>query len=255
MWQQQTQLVDPHATSHTVPDYHAQASPDCDVSCIPVAVLVHDDIPVAELLVYTPSDSDPLKLTSRAPKLSPNTLTQLLPLTALSISPYDAIAPSKLYPTICVPVTVDEDLSKLSADDRLDELITSFMQRCESYDSTSSGSSCSTPSCFSSNTSDSEDSSHKGSSRSRAGGQLSAAKTELTKKSRPKCRIPLTKYQKPILQKYKDSKQLVMPDGETYQGEYVPKGPELEDLTRRTGLTESQVRGSLQTAATLPGLD
>jgi hypothetical protein len=253
-----------------VPVYHAQASPDCDVSCIPVAVLVHDDIPIAELLVYTPSDSDPLKLTSRAPKLSPNTLTQLLPLTALSISPYDTTAPSKLYPTNCVPVyepTVDDDLSKLSADDRLDELIASFMrtqnlrveppdlQRCESYDSTSSGSSCSTPSCFSSNTSDSEDSSHKGSSRSRAGGQLSAAKTELTKKSRPKCRIPLTKYQIPILQNYKESKKLVMPDGETYQGEYVPKGPELEDLTRRTGLTESQVRGSLQTAATLPGLD
>jgi hypothetical protein len=51
------------------------------------------------------------------------------------------------------------------------------------------------------------------------------------------------------LEKYKDSKKLVMPDAETYQGEYVPKGPELEDLTRRTGLTASQVRSSLQTAA------
>jgi hypothetical protein len=143
----------------------------------------------------------------------------------------------------------------LNADDiRMDELIID-LQRCESFGSSASGSSCSTPGCFSSNTSDSEDSSHQGSSRSRAGGQLSAAKTELTKTSRPKRRIPLIDYQKPILQKYKDSKKLVMPDGETYQGDYVPKGPELEDLTRRTGLTVSQVRGSLQTAATLPGLD
>ena len=46
-----------------------------------------------------------------------------------------------------------------------------------------------------------------------------------------------------------------MPDGETYQGDYVPKGPERKDLTRRTGLTVSQVRSYLQTAATLPGLD
>ena len=201
---QQTQLVDPHATSHMVPDYHAQASTDYDVSCIhAVAVLVHDDIPIAKLL--------------------------------------------------------DEgDWPNLSADDILmAELITSLtqsdecldLQRCESYGSISSGSSCSTPSCFSSNTSDSEDSSHKGSSRSRAGGQLSAAKTELTKNSRPKSRILLTANQKPILEKYKDSKKLVMPDAETYQGEYVPKGPELEDLTRRTGLTASQVRSSLQTAA------
>ncbi len=70
-------------------------------------------------------------------------------------------------------------------------------------------------------------------------------------------RKPLTVNQRAILWKYKDSKKLVMPDGETYQGDYVPKGPERKDLTRRTGLTMSQVRSSssLQTAATLPGLD
>ena len=205
-WPQQTQLVDPHATSHMVPDYHAQASPDCNVSCIPVAVLVPDDIPLVH-------DDIPI-----AKLLDEGDLLNAIP----------------------------------SADDIMAELIMSFitdLQRCESYDSISSGSSCSTPGCFSSNTSDSEDSSHQGSSRSRAWGQLSAAKTELTKNSRPKSRILLTANQKPILEKYKDSKKLVMPDAETYQGEYVPKGPELEDLTRRTGLTASQVRSSLQTAA------
>ncbi len=64
-------------------------------------------------------------------------------------------------------------------------------------------------------------------------------------------RKPLTANQRAILRKYKDSKKLVMPDGETYQGDCVPKGPERKDLMRRTGLTVSQVRSSLQTAATL----
>ena len=45
------------------------------------------------------------------------------------------------------------------------------------------------------------------------------------------------------MQKFKDSKVLVI-GGETYQGEYSPKGSELEELTRDTGLTRAQVRSS-----------
>jgi hypothetical protein len=203
---QQTQLADPHATSHVVPDYHAQAVAQA------VAVLVHDDIPIAEFVSV-----DGIKMA--------NLITAFI---AQSL----------------------------------------HLQRCESYDSIYSGSSCSTPSCFSSNTSDSEDSSW---SLVVNTGEPSAAKTERTKKPRlvvntgqpsaakteptkKKDRKPHTAEQRVKLQKYKDSKKLVI-DGVSYQGKYVPKGSELEDLMRDTDLTMSQVRGSLQTAATVHGLD
>ena len=221
-WPQQAQLVDPHATSHMVPDYHAQVVAQAVAQAITqvVAVLVHDDIPIAEFVHHgSIGRQQELPVEDNLPNLS-----------------VDAIPSAD-------DISMADFITSLTQSDR-DECL----ERCGSYDSISSGSSCSTPT--STNASDSEDSSHKGSSRSRAGVQLSAAKTERTKKDRK----PLTDYQKAILQKYKDSKKLVI-DGVTYQGEYVPKGPELEDLMRDTRLTKSQVRGSLQTASTLPGLD
>ena len=60
---------------------------------------VHDDV------LHTPSDSEPLKLTSRAPKLSPLTLTELPPLTALFRKSAETTAASKLYELSSLPTT------------------------------------------------------------------------------------------------------------------------------------------------------
>jgi hypothetical protein len=60
---------------------------------------VQDDV------VHTPSDSDPLKLTSRAPKLSPITLTELPPLTAPFRKSAEMTGVSKLYELSSLPTT------------------------------------------------------------------------------------------------------------------------------------------------------
>ena len=73
---------------------------------------VHADV------LHTASDSAAVAERSHVPKSSPDTVTELPPLTALFSCPCDRTPASKLYPTVCVPMpspTVTIDVSMLAS--------------------------------------------------------------------------------------------------------------------------------------------